>query len=120
VFAVQQVQFAPGTDPAQLLRLVGALETKFTYTIARAVVAHVGQAAAGIVVENVVEIAGHGLRGRVHVLAANTKLLTKFSVAYPTEVDQVVDNIVVAAVDGMYAIHFNGGLNRPLKSDRGR
>ncbi|RSK45541.1 cadmium-translocating P-type ATPase [Hymenobacter rigui] len=106
VFAVQQVQPAPGTAPEQLLRLVGALETKSTHPIAKAVVTHVGTAAAGVPVESVEEIAGHGLRGRVdgrEVLAGNTKLLTKFSVAYPPEVDQVVDSIVVAAVDGKYA-----------------
>jgi Cd2+/Zn2+-exporting ATPase len=106
VFAVQQVQPAPGTEPAQLLRLVGALETKSTHPIARAVVAHVGAAAAGVGVENVEEIAGHGLRGRVDgrdVLAGNTKLLGKFNVAYPAEVDQVADSIVVAAFDGKYA-----------------
>jgi Cd2+/Zn2+-exporting ATPase len=106
VFAVQQVQPAPGTEPAQLLRLVGALETKSTHPIARAVVAHVGEAAMGVAVENVEEIAGHGLRGRVagrDVLAGNTKLLSKFKVAYPTEVDQVADSIVVAAIDGKYA-----------------
>ncbi|UYZ61290.1 heavy metal translocating P-type ATPase [Hymenobacter latericus] len=106
VFAVQQVQPAPGTAPEQLLRLVGALETKSTHPIAKAVVTHVGAAAAGMAVENVEEIAGHGLRGRVDgrdVLAGNTKLLAKFGVAYPPEVDQVVDSIVVAAVNGQYA-----------------
>ncbi|MBF9223407.1 cadmium-translocating P-type ATPase (plasmid) [Hymenobacter aerilatus] len=106
VFAVQQVQPAAGTTPEQLLRLVGALETKSTHPIAKAVVAHVGAAAAGVPVDNVEEIAGHGLRGKVDghdILAGNTKLLTKFSVAYPPEVDQVVDSIVVAAVDGKYA-----------------
>ncbi|MCC3160150.1 cadmium-translocating P-type ATPase [Hymenobacter sp. 15J16-1T3B] len=106
VFAVQQVQPAPGTAPEQLLRLLGALETKSTHPIAKAVVTHVGAAAAGVAVENVEEIAGHGLRGRVDgrdVLAGNTKLLAKFGVAYPPEVDQVVDSIVVAAVNGQYA-----------------
>lgn len=106
VFAVQQVQPAAGTTPEQLLRLVGALETKSTHPIAKAVVAHVGAAATGVPVDNVEEIAGHGLRGKVDgrdVLAGNTKLLAKFSVAYPAEVDQVVDSIVVAAVDGKYA-----------------
>ncbi|AIZ65561.1 metal ABC transporter ATPase (plasmid) [Hymenobacter sp. DG25B] len=106
VFAVQQVQPAAGTTPEQLLRLVGALETKSTHPIAKAVVAHVGAAAAGVSVDNVEEIAGHGLRGKVDgrdVLAGNTKLLVKFTVAYPPEVDQVVDSIVVAAVDGQYA-----------------
>ena len=106
VFAVQQVQPAAGTTPEQLLRLVGALETKSTHPIAKAVVAHVGAAAAGVPVDNVEEIAGHGLRGKVDgrdVLAGNTKLLAKFNVAYPAEVDQVVDSIVVAAVNGQYA-----------------
>ncbi|GAB2469502.1 cadmium/zinc/cobalt-transporting ATPase [Hymenobacter qilianensis] len=106
VFAVQQVQPAAGLDAPQLLRLVGALETKSTHPIAKAVVLHVGAAATGVPVENVEEISGHGMRGRVDgrdVLAGNTKLLTKFSVAYPPEVDQIVDSIVVAAVDGQYA-----------------
>ena len=106
VFAVQQVQPAAGTTPEQLLRLVGALETKSTHPIAKAVVAHVGAAVAGVPVDNVEEIAGHGLRGKVDgrdVLAGNTKLLAKFSVTYPAEVDQVVDSIVVAAVNGQYA-----------------
>ncbi|MDU0372329.1 heavy metal translocating P-type ATPase [Hymenobacter monticola] len=106
VFAVQQVQPAPGMDAAQMLRLVGALEVKSTHPIAKAVVLHVGAAAAGVPVENVEEISGHGLRGRVEgrdVLAGNTKLLTKFNVAYPAEVDQVFDSIVVAAIDGQYA-----------------
>ncbi|GAB3323101.1 heavy metal translocating P-type ATPase [Hymenobacter humi] len=106
VFAVQQVQPAAGLDAPQLLRLVGALETKSTHPIAKAVVLHAGAAASGVTVDQVEEIAGHGLRGKVDgrdVLAGNTKLLTKFSVAYPTEVDQVLDSIVVAAVDGKYA-----------------
>ena len=106
VFAVQQVQPAGGTTPEQLLRLVGALETKSTHPIAKAVVLHVGAAVAGVPVEHVEEIAGHGLRGKVDgrdVLAGNTKLLTKFNVAYPAEVDQIQDSIVVAAVDGQYA-----------------
>ncbi|GAB3308896.1 MULTISPECIES: heavy metal translocating P-type ATPase [Hymenobacter] len=106
VFAVQQVQPAPGLESAQLLRLVGALETKSTHPIAKAVVLHVGAAVQGVSVENVEEISGHGMRGKVDgkdVLAGNTKLLTKFSVPYPTEVDQILDSIVVAAVDGKYA-----------------
>ena len=106
VFAVRQVQPAPGTEATQLLRLVGALEAKSTHPIAKAVVAHVGAATAGVPVESVEEIAGHGLRGKVEgrdVLAGNTKLLTKFDVAYPPEVDQVLDSIVVAAIDGRYA-----------------
>ncbi|AHJ95415.1 heavy metal translocating P-type ATPase [Hymenobacter swuensis] len=106
VFAVQQVAPAAGLAADQLLRLVGALETKSTHPIAKAVVLHVGAAATGVPVEDVEEIAGHGLRGQVDgrdVLAGNTKLLTRFGVAYPADVDQIVDSIVVAAVDGKFA-----------------
>jgi len=106
VFAVRQVRPAPGFDARQLLRLVGALESKSTHPIAKAVVAHAVEATAGAVVENAEEIAGHGLRGQVDdraVLAGNARLLTKFSVAYPPEVDQAADSIVMAAIDGKYA-----------------
>jgi Cd2+/Zn2+-exporting ATPase len=106
IFAVQQVRPASGFEAAQLLRLVGALETKSTHPIAKAVVAHVGSAVAGVVVDQVEEIAGHGLRGHIdghEVLAGNTKLLTRYNVPYPAEVEQVADSIVVAAVDGQYA-----------------
>jgi Cd2+/Zn2+-exporting ATPase len=106
VFAVQQVQAAPGTEATQLLRLVGALETKSNHPIAKAVVTHVGSATANVPVSNVEEIAGHGLRGQVdgrEVLAGNAMLLTRFNVSYPTEVEQVADSIVVAAIDGRYA-----------------
>ncbi|MCR5889444.1 cadmium-translocating P-type ATPase [Hymenobacter sp. J193] len=105
VFAVQQVQPAPGTDAAELLRLVGALEAKSTHPIAKAVVKHAGTPA-GIAVESVEEIAGHGLRGRVEgmeVLAGNTRLLRRFNVGYPPEVDQVTDSLVVGAINGRYA-----------------
>ncbi|SET36173.1 heavy metal translocating P-type ATPase [Hymenobacter actinosclerus] len=106
IFAVREVVAAPGLEAAELLRLVGALETKSTHPIAKAVVQHAGAAAQGVPVESVEEIAGHGLRGRVEgrdLLAGNTKLLRKFDVAYPAEVDDVVDSIVVVALDGQYA-----------------
>ncbi|RFP65133.1 cadmium-translocating P-type ATPase [Hymenobacter lapidiphilus] len=107
VFAVREVVTAPGTTAAELLRLVGALETKSTHPIAKAVVQHAAPTATDTAaVESVEEIAGHGLRGRVAgrtVLAGNTRLLSEFDVAYPAEVDAVVDSIVVVALDGQYA-----------------
>ncbi|WP_400190882.1 heavy metal translocating P-type ATPase [Hymenobacter sp. B81] len=106
VFAVQRVQPAPGTDAAELLRLAAALEAKSTHPIARAVVDYAGAAAAGADVTEVEEIAGHGLRGRVagqQVLAGNARLLARFGVAYPPEVDAVADSLVAVAIDGHYA-----------------
>lgn len=106
VFAVQQVSTAPGVDALELLRLAAAVEATSTHPIARAVVAHVGALNPAPTVENVEEISGHGLRARVagrDILAGNTKLLRKFSVAYPAETDQIVESIVVLTLDGKYA-----------------
>lgn len=106
VFAVQQVVAAPGQSEARFMALAAALEAKSTHPIARALVQHVGPTGPPLAVENAEEIAGHGLRGRVDgqdVLAGNTKLLSKFNVAYPAEIDQLVDGIVVVAVGGAYA-----------------
>ncbi|WP_210521865.1 heavy metal translocating P-type ATPase [Hymenobacter terricola] len=106
VFAVQQVVTAPGQTEARFTALAAALEAKSTHPIAQALVQHVKPTGPALAVENVEEIAGHGLRGRVdgqEVLAGNTKLLTKFNVAYPAEIDQLVDSIVVVAVGNQYA-----------------
>jgi Cd2+/Zn2+-exporting ATPase len=106
VFAVQQVVTAPGQNEARFTALAAALEAKSTHPIAQALVQHVQPSGTPLSVENVEEIAGHGLRGRVDgqdVLAGNTKLLTKFNVAYPAEIDQIVESIVVVAVGSQYA-----------------
>ena len=107
VFAVQRVQPAAGQpNPARFVALAAALEAKSTHPIARAVVAHAGPAAEALAVADVEEIAGHGLRGTVAgqpVLAGNARLLRKFAVAYPAEVDELTDSLVVVAVDNQYA-----------------
>src|SRR5690606_19053991 len=55
--------------------------------------------------ENVEEISGHGLKGFVHgkeILAGNGKLLQKFKINYPKEIDEIVESIVLVAIDGKY------------------
>jgi len=105
VFKVQQIKSVAGGED-DLLRLVAALETQSTHPIAKAVVAHAGDAAALPKAEAVEEISGHGLRGKVEgkeVLAGNLKLLDKFGIAYDAAVRYIVETIVVAAIDGKYA-----------------
>lgn len=107
VFEVQQVQSAPGMEQDRLLALVAALEAKSTHPIAKAVVSYAAKRKYDLLaVAEVEEIAGHGLRGVVDgetILAGNTKLLRRFDVDYPPEVDQIVESIVVVAVGGQYA-----------------
>ncbi|RZM19339.1 MAG: cadmium-translocating P-type ATPase [Pedobacter sp.] len=105
VFKVQEV-ITQDFDQNELIRLAAAIETNSTHPIAKAVVEYAGDKAAGLKAENVEEISGHGLKGTVEgkvILAGNAKLLKKFNISYPSEIDALVDTIVVIAVNDKYA-----------------
>lgn len=105
VFKVQEVITAD-FDPKELIRITAAIENNSTHPIAKAVVAYAGDALGKLKAMNVEEISGHGLKGTVDgkvALAGNGKLLKKFNIAYPPEVDSLVDTVVVVAVNEKYA-----------------
>lgn len=101
VFEVQKIETnLPEND---FLNLVSALEKQSTHPIAKAIVASHPSELKAIEVE---EISGKGLKGKVDgkiVLAGNTKLLDHFSLQYPQEIHDIVESIVVVAVDEKYA-----------------
>ncbi len=105
VFKVQQVVPA-GIDKNELLRLTSALERNSTHPVGKAVIEYAGDLDKDTKATNVEEISGHGLKGTIEgkeLLAGNLKLLHKFTIAFPSEVEQIVDTIVVVAVNGKYA-----------------
>lgn len=105
VFKVQEV-ITQEFDQNELIKLASAIETNSTHPIAKAVVEYAGDKAADLKAENVEEISGHGLKGTVEgkaILAGNAKLLKKFNISYPSEIDALVDTIVVIAVNDKYA-----------------
>lgn len=107
VFKVQQV-VPNNISKEELIKLTSALEQNSTHPIAKAVTEYAGDAKDNVKVEGVEEIAGHGLKGKVEgkeVLAGNIKLLQKFKVDYPKELDQIIDTIVVVAVNNLYTGH---------------
>jgi len=101
VFEVQKIETnLPEND---FLNLVSALEKQSTHPISKAIVASHPSELKAIEVE---EISGKGLKGKVDgkiVLAGNTKLLDHFSIQYPQEIHDIVESIVVVAVDNKYA-----------------
>ena len=105
VFKVQDVvtkDFAKD----ELVKLTAALESNSTHPIAKAVVEYAGENAKSLKAENVEEVSGHGLKGTVdgkNVLAGNVKLLKKFNIDYPAEIDNLVDTVVVIAANDKYA-----------------
>ena len=107
VFKVQEVKTS--LDERDFIQTVAALESASTHPIAKAVVDYANAKKAngqGAKVQEVEEISGHGLKGNVNgktVLAGNLKLLKKYNTAFPAELEQMVDTVVVVAIDNQYA-----------------
>lgn len=104
VFKVQEV-IAAGISEDELINIAAAIEKNSTHPVAKAVTEY-ARNSSDLNAANVEEIAGHGLKGTVNgkeVLAGNLKLLKKFNIPYPKEIDSVVDTIVVIAINNQYA-----------------
>lgn len=107
VFKVQQVK-AEGIGEDELVKLTAAIEANSTHPVATAVTVYAKEKNAGELrkATDVEEIAGHGLKGKVdgkEILAGNVKLLNKFNISFPPEVEKIVETIVTVAIDNKYA-----------------
>lgn len=105
VFKVQKV-VPSGVQESELLRIAAAIESNSTHPVAKAVTDYAKGKGDDSKAGDVEEIAGHGLKGVVdgkEVLAGNTKLMKKYNVAYPNDIDQIVDTIVLVALDNTFA-----------------
>jgi len=102
VFKVRQVK-PELISENEFLDYVSALEMNSTHPVARAIIDfHLSDLKA----ENIEEISGHGLKGMVskkEILTGNGKLLNKFGIEYPEEIDEIIESIVIVAIDGKYA-----------------
>lgn len=103
IFKVQKV-VPDGIEEKEFVKFVAALERNSTHPVGKAVIEFASEDATKAT--NVEEIAGHGLKGIVEgkeVLAGNLKLMRKFSISYPAEIEKIVDTIVVGAINNKYA-----------------
>lgn len=100
VFKVQEINSE--LEKNEFLNYLSAIESNSTHPIAKAIVEfHSSEFKA----ENIEEISGHGLKGIINgkeILAGNGKLLQKFNIPYGTEIDQIVESIVLTAIDGKF------------------
>lgn len=103
VFKVQEIK-AQDMPEQEFVSIFAAVESQSTHPIAKAIVEHAGGKSSHTDIK-AKEIAGHGLKAELGgrtVLAGNLKLLKKFNIQYPPEVEQITDTIVVAAIDNKY------------------
>ncbi len=105
VFNVQEI-VADGIDKKELIRITAALEKNSTHPVGEVVVRYAGESIGTTTATGVEEIAGHGLKGTVEnkeVLAGNLKLMKKFNMTYPAELEKISYTIVIVAINQKYA-----------------
>lgn len=106
VFEVQEVAFQPGWNKDELLSWVNALESHSTHPVATAIHKYAGPPDRSVVLENMEEIAGHGLKAAVNgkeLLAGNFKLMDKTGISYPLDPSGIVYTVIAIAYDGKFA-----------------
>lgn len=106
VFKVQEVSISPEFNKEEILQLVNVLESKSTHPVATAIHNYVGEINHSIPVENVEEIAGHGLKATVNgkeLLVGNFKLMDKFNIRYDLNHSNIVYTVIAVAYDKKFA-----------------
>ncbi|MGO1650362.1 MAG: heavy metal translocating P-type ATPase [Sphingobacterium sp.] len=100
IFSVQEVVFDDTTNQNEIMALVNALESHSSHPVAKAIQEFVGAVNPDIPLQNIEEIAGHGLIADVHekpLLVGNFKLMDKFSIPYPVDPTAIVDTVIAVA-----------------------
>lgn len=106
VFKVQEVSISPEFNKEEILKLVNVLESKSTHPVATAIHNYAGEIDHAIPLENVEEIAGHGLKASVNgkeLLVGNFKLMDKFNISYDTNHANIVYTLIAIAYDKKFA-----------------
>lgn len=105
VFTIQEIHAENAYTKQDVLDYIVALEQLSTHPIAKTITEFVPEPKE-LNVENVKEIAGHGLIGYINnqiVLVGNSKLMQKYDVECPLKLDSIIDTIVILAIDRKYA-----------------
>lgn len=102
VFKVQKVHFQDGLNKEAIMKYLNLLESKSTHPIATAINEFAGEIDHSISIENVEEIAGHGLKGTIQgkeMMAGNFKLMEKFGVQHNINHQNVSETLIAVAYD---------------------
>lgn len=102
VFKVQEVIIKQDFNKDEILQMVNALESQSTHPVATAIHNFVGNIDSSIVLKNVEEISGHGLKAEINgkeLLVGNFKLMDKFSITYDIDPTTIVYTLIAIAYD---------------------
>ncbi|MGV6943451.1 heavy metal translocating P-type ATPase [Sphingobacterium kyonggiense] len=105
VFKVQEVHFNTKFDQKQLLDYVNVLESHSTHPVATAIHEYVGEIDHKINLQQIEEIAGHGLKADIdgkELLVGNFKLMDKFGISYYLDPKSIVYTTIAVALGGEF------------------
>ncbi|AVR46556.1 cadmium-translocating P-type ATPase [Christiangramia fulva] len=102
--AFTEVEF-PALSQDEMMKYLMAMEEQSTHPIAKAILEYKTEGS-DYEATDVSEVAGKGLKGKVHgktVLVGNKALMTSNNIQVPSETDDVVESIVMVAIEGTFA-----------------
>lgn len=105
VFKISEIKTFNNWSENQLMPILLAMESKSTHPIAKAIMEYDLKQALPEA-SNIKEIAGKGLSGKVEgksLLVGNLKLLQQHNVSTPTEVEEIIESVVLISVAGEFA-----------------
>lgn len=105
VFKVQDVNFNDKFNRDEMLGMVNALESRSTHPVATAIHQFVGEVDHNLPLNNIEEIAGHGLKAEINgkiLLVGNFRLLDKFSIRYDIDPSSIVYTTIAVAYDNQF------------------
>lgn len=100
VFKVQEVDFNTEFNKDEILKYVNVLESKSSHPVATAIHEYVGEIDHSILLEEVEEIPGHGLKAMINgkeLLVGNFKLMDKFNINYDVTPENIVYTLIAVA-----------------------
>ncbi|MEZ4884455.1 MAG: heavy metal translocating P-type ATPase [Chitinophagales bacterium] len=105
VFKIKEIAVENTWSEKDFMNLLMAIEAKSTHPIAKAIMEYPSN---GVFLEatDIEEIAGKGLKGKVNgkqLLVGNKALMQQFDIAVPSKTDDIVESMVLFAVDGEFA-----------------
>ena len=105
VFKISQIKTFGNWKEQTLMSILLAVESKSTHPIAKAIMEYPMDELIPIATE-IKEIAGKGMMGVVDgkkIVVGNQKLMQQFNISTPSEIDAIVESIVLIGIEGEFA-----------------
>ena len=105
VFKIKEVVNSSAFAESEFMQYLMAMEEQSTHPIAKAILEYKAEGA-DFEATDVSEVAGKGLKGTVNgktVLVGNKALMTSNKIEVPLETNNIVESIVMVAIDGKFA-----------------